>query len=112
MALMASIAYGFLLIGAAIIVISIFFVMLPSLSNQSAFGTFPGENGKIAFVSNRASVQVGEIFVMDADGASQTKLTTHTTTNGNPDWSPDGTKIALMAATIMGEPLTNLKSML
>lgn len=48
MALMTSIAYGFMLIGAAIILISIFFIMLQSpLSNQSAFGTFPRDNGKI-----------------------------------------------------------------
>jgi Tol biopolymer transport system component len=47
----------------------------------------PGGNGKIVFERGRS------IFVMDADGANQTHLTT-TASDYQPAWSPDGTKIA------------------
>ena len=57
--------------------------LLPS--QQSAFATFPGQNGKIA------SERDDEIWVMNPDGSSQTDLNA----DGDlPDWSPDGTKIA------------------
>jgi dipeptidyl aminopeptidase/acylaminoacyl peptidase len=50
------------------------------------------QNGKIAFVSNRAGND--EIYVMDADGGNQTRLTDNSALNLDPAFSPDGTKIA------------------
>jgi hypothetical protein len=50
----------------------------------------PGGNGKIVFERD------GRIFVMEADGANQTQLTT-TALDSQPAWSPDGTKIAFMS---------------
>ena len=35
-----------------------------------------------------------EIYVMDADGGNQENLTNHPASDTQPDWSPDGTKIA------------------
>ena len=35
-----------------------------------------------------------DIFVMNADGSNVTRLTTAPGIDANPDWSPDGTKIA------------------
>jgi hypothetical protein len=59
-----TIACGFLIvvIGIAISASSVF-VMLPAVSNQqqSAFATFPGENGKIAFTSNTEMVMTKSI---------------------------------------------------
>ena len=75
--------------------------MLPSLSNQSAFATFPGENGKIAFYSFRDGNF--EIYVMNADGTGQTRLTNDLFApegcpcDSHPDWSADGTKIAFIS---------------
>jgi TolB protein len=57
-----------------------------------ARASFPGANGKIAFVSDRDGNQ--EIYVMNADGSSQTRLTNNSDPDIEPTWSPDGTRIA------------------
>jgi len=91
-----TIACGFLLvlIGIAIFTSNIF--MLSSISNKSlsAFATAAGENGKIAFISNRDDSN-WEIYVMNtADGSDVTRLTNNRFFDVDPAWSPDGTKIA------------------
>src|SRR5215211_1632578 len=55
-------------------------------------GTFPGPNGQIAFVSLRDGND--EIYVMNADGSGQTRLTDDPANNLSPSWSPDGERIA------------------
>ena len=34
---------------------------------------------------------------MEADGSNVTRLTEHSSTNGGPAWSPDGTRIAFLS---------------
>ncbi len=41
-----------------------------------------------------SSATATEIYVMNADGTGQTRLTTTQTSEFNPAWSPDGTRIA------------------
>ena len=48
---------------------------------------------KIAFVSNR-NLGVNQIYVMDADGSNQIRLTDGPRRKEDPDWSPDGQQIA------------------
>ena len=57
-------------------------------ASQSAGAT----HSKIAFVSTRDGNS--EIYVMDADGSNQTRLTNNPGRDGAPTWSPDGTRIA------------------
>ena len=52
-------------------------------------------NPQIAFTSGRDGN--AEIYVMDADGKNQVRLTNHPTYDFDPDWSPDGTKIAFVS---------------
>ena len=55
-----------------------------------AFAAFPDE--KIAFTSHRDGNY--EIYVMNADGSDQTRLTTSPANDVDPAFSPDGTKVA------------------
>ena len=48
--------------------------------------------GKIAFTSNRDGN--AEIYAINADGSSQTRLTNNFDEDGFPSWSPDGARIA------------------
>jgi len=59
------------------------------------FAAWSPNSQQIAFQRLRNSAQT-DVWVMNADGSSQTNLTNTTGFffNGNPSWSPDGTKIA------------------
>jgi Tol biopolymer transport system component len=87
------IRFAFLFATPAILLLS---SLLAIQSNQSAWaGTFPGPNEQIAFVRGPPEdTPLYEIYVMNADGSHVTRLTDNTASDGDPSWSPDGTKIA------------------
>src|SRR3954451_19195013 len=53
----------------------------------AAQASFPGANGKIAYVSG------GDIWTMNPDGSAQLNLTNDAAVQGSPSWSPDGARI-------------------
>ena len=57
-----------------------------------AQATFPGDNGRIAFSSNRDGNY--EIYTMNADGTGVARLTNDPGEDRTPSWSADGRKIA------------------
>jgi Tol biopolymer transport system component len=54
----------------------------------TALATFPGANGRIAFVSG------GDIWTINPDGSGIAQVTSGPALDVNPAWSPDGTTIA------------------
>ena len=56
-----------------------------------ADAAFPGQNGKIAFQRGGADP---EIYTVEPDGTAATRLTSNSTFDGQPVWSPSGSKIA------------------
>jgi hypothetical protein len=59
---------------------------------SAATAVVPGANGKIAFSSNRDGNF--QIYTMNPDGSSLTRVTNDPETDYEPAWSPDGSKIA------------------
>ena len=67
--------------------------ILALLSVVSACGCQPQPAGnRIAFVSDRDGNF--EIYMMNADGSNQTRLTNNPAEDGMPAWSPDGSCLA------------------
>ena len=64
-------------------------------SRADAGALLQANEGKIAFRSNRDGNN--EIYVMNADGSGQTRLTRDAFAE-DPTWSPDGTRIAFRSA--------------
>ena len=60
--------------------------LLPGTGAGAA--VLPGVNDKVVFASDRSGNS--EIYVMNADGSSQTRLTTHSASDIVPAWTPDG----------------------
>jgi Tol biopolymer transport system component len=61
----------------------------------------PSRDGKIAFASDRDGNR--EIYLMDADGSNQTRITRNLLIDDFPVWSPDGSKIAFVSQRESGE---------
>src|SRR5215211_250353 len=67
-----------------------------------AEAAFPGQNGKIAFVSGEVltlpdgnlDLHNLEIYTMNTNGQGVDRLTNDTQVDREPAWSPDGNKIA------------------
>ena len=52
------------------------------------------DGNRIAFEADRKGDFVSfDIYVMDADGGNQQKLTNHRAWDGSPSWSPNGERI-------------------
>ena len=51
------------------------------------------DGSKIAFMRASGNASTSEIWVMNADGTNQVRLTNNSVEDNRPKWSPDGTKI-------------------
>jgi Tol biopolymer transport system component len=48
--------------------------------------------------------QAGQVWTINSDGTSRTQLTTDPSSNDDPEWSPDGTKILFSTSRNPGNP--------
>ena len=89
------------------------------LTNSPGFDGQPAwspDGTKIAFASDRDDPNSGaclgaqhcnfEIYVMNADGSGETRITTFSGADVEPAWSPDGTKIAFTSTRDDPNPTT------
>ena len=68
-------------------------ILTPSFRGTPARASFPGENGRIAFVLEQNGF--GDIYTMDPDGTDRMRLEGNSAYDDrNPVFSPDGTRIA------------------
>jgi Tol biopolymer transport system component len=68
-------------------------------SGSGTFDRLPAwspDGTKIAFGRTTFQISAPEIYVMNADGSNQTRITTNSASDRQPSWSPDGTKIAFV----------------
>jgi Tol biopolymer transport system component len=76
-----------------------------SASDASANGdpAWSPDGGKIVFVRTpNAPGTTAGVYVMNADGSGQQRLTDDQTVNDQPAWSPDGSKIAFRSSRAAG----------
>ena len=80
-------------------------------SGSPAEAAFPGANGRIACEGTRAGFEPApggispqEIFSVNPDGSDERVLTDNSTRDGDPAYSPDGTKIAFEGRRVEGQP--------
>jgi Tol biopolymer transport system component len=66
-----------------------------AVATNIAPGTALKTNGKIAFSTTRDGDS--EIYVMNADGSNQTRLTVNPAIDADPGWSPDGTRLVFVS---------------
>jgi Tol biopolymer transport system component len=82
-------------VALAAAILAAFLVVVLGTPTKPAEAAFPGNNGKIAFVSNLGpSVSDSEIVTMNANGDNKTQLTNNRANESGPAFSPNGRKIA------------------
>jgi hypothetical protein len=77
------------MVAAAVLLACVAAVATLLAVSKEAESTFPGKNGKIAFVSTRdTKTESGEIYTMNANGQALERLTNNRAADFDPDWQP------------------------
>src|ERR1044072_7702666 len=81
-------------VSAAVLATMLAVVLLILTDPRPAEATFAGENGKIVFESHRDQGGSAEIYTVNADGSTPTRLTNNSAFDGEPVLSANGKKVA------------------
>jgi Tol biopolymer transport system component len=82
-----------------VMVVGVSFAVLTMVWVSPVGATVPGENGLIAFTSDRDGDGVQDIYTIESDGTDLTQLTHSPSQDTAPTWSPDGQRIAFGRST-------------
>jgi Tol biopolymer transport system component len=74
-------------------------------SVEGAEATFPGKNGKIAYVAFRVTNGTAEIYTINPGGGGKTQIT-HNNDEFSPSYSPDAEKIVYVSGYVNEELYT------
>ena len=77
------------------VVVVLLAVVAALLASSPARATVSGDNGRVAFVTDRDGN--AEIYLMDADGTDPVNLTNDPAADTAPAWSPDGRQLAFVS---------------
>jgi Tol biopolymer transport system component len=66
-----------------------------AVAQEPAKATFPGQNGRIAYVGYDGK-NSSEIFTVSSSGVRPKQLTRGKSHKANPAWSPDGRRMAFV----------------
>ncbi|WP_455278634.1 TolB family protein [[Eubacterium] cellulosolvens] len=88
---MSRLYFAIILISLVVFLSSGFVMVAPAVATK---GSYPGTNGKVAFIGNVASSGFSHIFIMNDDGTNIQPITQGDFNVESLCWSPDGTKIA------------------
>ena len=68
-------------------------ICVTALPADVARGTYPGVNGRIAYITNSPQASARELFSIRPDGADPLRLTDNAREEFGPAWSPDGAEL-------------------
>ena len=71
--------------------------------SREAEATFPGKNGKIAYVAFRYTNGTVEIYTINPGGGGKTQITHNNKADYDPDYSPDGKRIVYEGSDTFGD---------
>jgi Tol biopolymer transport system component len=71
-----------------------FLTQVTAAQREDAWPAWSPDGARLAFVSDRDSNR--EIYLANADGTGQTRLTNDPNPDLSPEWSPDGSRLAFV----------------